>query len=1189
VSHIHTQATITMMLSSGTTAAALASCVFLLLLTTPLTTAKKLVVFAGPHETSGVQVNEFFANHAADENRAEALAGWTWPTVEENTVEDEEGIPPMTAHHLFDLLMTEQENEIVRVKLLDVIQDAYENSVSGVILGSLLFDRVFSNPETNFDAITALQTVVDTLGMAPEDVVVAMTYRAPRVDQWAAVFTNHFDYDTYADFVCSTDTQVNKRWEWLDTSMNPLGVAKEYYDQGYEILMIDQTSAANAGKDVAHLIACTAMDGVQCEDDWLVGLEDEEIELPPVLSLNDDDLDQTDYNDLEQLFRSRDCFYMTQFDGQQRFQFLNSEITDCELPLRTYYGQFADTDFLLNAIQSQKGCQTTDVDLAGLFAQKEIVSTGSVNSKKLVIFVGPHETQAEDVIKFFATHASTHDGSEYAPGFNGWMWPDINTGIQAGTANHRIFDVLVTQKDEELQNEILDGILKSWNAAERGLILGSVLFDGVDFTPYSGYDGVAAVRSIVDKLGIEDKHVAIVLSYRSPRIDHWGVVWKYHFEEASYKDFICSETQSKKRWEWLNTVLNPFQIAFSYFDEGFRVVAMDQSGIIDAGLDIAHSISCEILEGIDCEDGFVRGLNEVKMDAPPSVPIDELSDSERADLETLFRKRDCYFQDVLDGSHRFHILNDHGAWDDCTSADRAVYDQLVDTDVFMNALMAQLGCEAFVSDLPAFLGHATNSTNTGSETSDNEEQEETDNVPVNTKTEKKLVIFAGPHETSADDVNSFLSTFVSPDNSDYAESFQGWIWPTVDEDGLDAIEPHLVFDLLMADPRGSVQDDVINAIKNGWNQAEKGVIIGALDFDKIGLNPSSHLDPLGAVNRVVGELGIQDKDVTIVLTYRAPRVDHWSAVWYNHFQGRSYDDFICSSDDKLASKRWEWIDTVMNPMKIASAYVEQGWNVAVMDYDGVSRNDHDIGHVLACQIMQDVDCVDGWIKGLEDVRMDPLETFDIEGLYYTDRNELEQAFMYRDCYYKTMLEANTRFSVIDRRKLWENCPAEKSFQYDQLESTDFFLKILQSQMQCVDTPIELSSFLSGSYSGRSSGGDPLLGLSISVSILALFATGIAAFMILRKRRRAEKSLKAAADPSEGVFRDTPSDKHGNSLDHNIRHRGPFRDNSGGRNPNRAYEYEEDGRETVPSDSDSYPSANVFHDLDLTDTENRAVV
>ena len=131
---------------------------------------------------------------------------------------------------------------------------------------------------------------------------------------------------------------------------------------------------------------------------------------------------------------------MTQFDGQLGFTFLNSEITDCQLPLQSFYEQFTDTDFLLNALQSQKDCATTTVDLAGLFAQESFVES-QAGYKKLVIFVGPHETQGEDIIKFYATHASAGGDSEYAPGFNGWLWPDINTEIQAGSSNHRIFDV----------------------------------------------------------------------------------------------------------------------------------------------------------------------------------------------------------------------------------------------------------------------------------------------------------------------------------------------------------------------------------------------------------------------------------------------------------------------------------------------------------------------------------------------------------------------------------------------------------------------------------------------------------------------------------------------------------------------------------------------------------------------------
>ncbi|KAG7348291.1 hypothetical protein IV203_016996 [Nitzschia inconspicua] len=1092
------------------------------------TAAKRLVAFAGPHETGGGAVNKFFATHAsATADESSALGGWTWPTIDDN----EEGDIVASPHHLFDLLVEEQDNANIQSKLLAAIRTAFENSDNGIIIGSLLLDRVGTNPDTGYDAVSSLNTVVTELELSPEDVVVAITYRTPRIDQWASIFHNHFDFDLYEDFVCSEGDQVkNQRWEWLDTCMNPFFVAKSYHDSGFDVVMIDEAGTINSGKDVAHVLACHFTDGKNCEDDWLAGLEDETVDLPSVVPINE--LGETRSGNLEELFRLRDCYYMTQFDSQERFEILNSEITDCRASLMSYYKQFADTDFLMNAIQSQKMCETSQVDVPSLLAQKDDV-TNDNDYKKLVIFVGPHETQAGEILQFFVNYASTSEGSTLSPSFNGWMWPDIQTDLDADIENYNIFDLLVSEAmNDEVQSTILDEINRNWQATEKGLILGSVLFQSIDSTPYSGYDGLAAVQRIVDKIGIDNAHVAIVLSYRTPRVDHWGAAWDGHFSAPTYNEFVCSDEEEDKRWEWLNSSMNPFGIAKAYFDEGYRVVVMDERGIVDAGLDISHAIACEILEGISCEDGFVLGLSEVTTDPFPSYEIDALSEQDQADLEALFFGRDCYYADILPGSHRFHILNDHGIWDECTLDMTDAYQDLADTDVLLNAIQAQQECQAFDVDLPSLIGrYDSNGIGTDDDLSGTDDDwSGTDDSYVG----KKFVIFAGPHETAGVNITKFLSRFAAPNSPEFSDSFDGWIWPYVDTESFGHTLPaHREFEVLVkAEVDPEIQDYFIQALKESWDNAERGVVIGGLEFDKTGINPYTGYNPLGVVRRLADSLAIPDEDVIIVVDYRAPRMDQWSAIWKNVFGDLSYEEFVCSDEEALALKRWEYIDTVMNPMKVASAYAEQGWNVAVIDYYGTSHVGRDVAHVLSCEVMNGVDCEEGWVRDLKGEQIPPPSYYQIDELPYTDRNELEQAFLFRDCSYKTKLEQNVRVDVYHQKKLWEVCSAENEFLYRQLQSTDQFVALLQSQLSCGPSTISLSNFLSGVEQYNPNGGrSHLAGVTMVVALLAVLFTIIAFYLAMRRSRVAKR---AAHELSDGVFRDSPS------VDGRV---GPFRDES----------------------------------------------
>ena len=1060
--------------------------------------SKKLVIFAGPHETSGKQVNDWFSKYAANDGTG-VLEGWAWPTFENMDTSNKTN-SDHDRRHMFDLTVSEQDDSIIQDILLSAIRFAWDTSENGVIIGSLLYDRVGPTPETGYDALKAITRIVQTVKVDPVDVYVVLTYRKPRVEHFGSIWWDHFD-GSYENFICNTDEDVDKRWEWLHTSMNPWYVTKTYHDQGYNAAMLDQAAIEKVGKDVAHTIACFIMDQSKCNDDVVIGLEDAVIEPPTIHQINDTDVN---LDDLEKVFRYRDCFYATDsvLAESNRFHFLTDKniATHCRTEERSFYEQFVDTDFLLNAIQSQKNCEPIDVDLPTLLADKDRF----IAEKKLVVFVGPHETEAEAVTQFFAKYASSNnDDGQPNPSFNGWVWPEINPNIMSATNKepYQIFDLLVTESDEDILSTVLDGIVDSWSMASKGVVIGSLWMDRVGVNPYTGYNALTALQRVVDILGINNEQVTIVVTYRTPPIDHWALVGSRHFQEKEYKDFVCSDTEASKRWEWLDTVMNPFMIAKSYHDEGWNVTVVDQEGSINTGTDVPHAIACDILTGVHCQDGWVQGLEDVKTTLT-IVDIDSLGEDEQHTLNQLFLQRDCFYKYELKGKEGFNILNQHSTWSSCSEQNKMFYEQFVDTNFLLRAIQSQQGCAENNLDVDKML----------------------ENKVV--QNENKLVIFAGPHETNGENVTQFFSRYASKDSSHYRSSFNGWDWPSVNSESIEnEVNDYELFDLLISrDQTRPLQNILMDSIKDSWNNVQEGVILGSLYFDRVGKNPESNFDPIQAIQRIVDTLGIPDEDVTVVLTYRSPRIDHWSAVWKNHFKETQYKDFICS--DTQSDKRWEWLDTVMSPMQVAHGYVEMGWNVVLIDYEGTTSAGKDVAHVLACDVMNGVDCNnDGRVYELETKTIGPLPAYEIDDLSDSQKTDLEHLFQLRECYYWHLLDSKQNFDTLYAdESLWNSCPSSSNLEeYQDVSDTDFFLDAIRSQMDCGSKSVDLSKFLAGkrptTTNHQQSAADRLAGLFISVAILAIIVTMmVVALALMKKKRRNAKSMHY---PSEGVFRHAP--------------------------------------------------------------------
>jgi len=1224
----------------------------------------------GPHETrSGT--TSFLSKYAAnDGSGSPSFDGWSWPIIQSQDIYT-------SPKHVFDLIVKEQANAQTINVIIDGIRTAWNESKHGVFIGSLDFDKVGLNPYSGYDAVESLVRVVDEVGISPEDVTVIVTYRTPRINQWSSVWRNHFDAQSYQDFVCS-DVQSSKRWEWLDTSMNPFKLAKAYHDQQWNVGVVDQDSILKAGKDVANTIACLAMQNENCEDGWVVGIEKQD---PQILTDDEIDMVEEDRSDLEKLFLFRDCYYLAQVNHSTRFGIFAEDLgfnaihRDCKPSKEVSYAPLSDTDLLLNAIQSQKNCGKDDIDVQSFLNQMsaetideweaETVSFGDVSNdeagdeesggegfddeagdnasendifddeaddvqsdidlvdeeaiggigdatndeestndiiddaegdgpfddvadddqfdhdliddnaddevsgenlvdneandgqsdndligdgvddghseidlignatnevdnqeainddadgdgddeslskenddddiiddssnKKLIVFVGPHETDATDVTKFFVNYASANGVYEPFESFNGWSWPLIEDDLIEKPAHH-VFDYLVTDPGrEDIQNVVIEGIIDTWDNSTKGVIIGSLNFDAVGANPYSDYDPVGVLYRLEDELGLSSEDVTVVVNYRSPRIDHWSAIWYNHFVSDDYEDFICSnDEQSNKRWEWLDVVMNPFKIAHIYHDQGWNVAVIDQESAIIAGTDTSHVIACNLMEGVNCTNGLIHGLEDVVSGYEDVIPMNLITEDDRRELEQLFHERDCYYKYELKDKPGFSILNQRSAWSTCSSQHKAYYKQFTDTDFMLYVLKSQQQCLTDSIDVPYML-----------------------EKKVVHDDDKKMIIFAGPHETAGISVTRFFAEHAS-EEEDIDTSLTGWTWPKIHSQIIGETASHRTFDLLLSDADNRpVQNIVMDGIRDSWNDADHGVVIGSLAFDRVGKNPYTNYDALGAIDRVVDTLGLSENDVTIVLNYRSKRIDHLSAVWWNHFEAGTLRDFTCS--DGQADERWEWIDTVMNPLKLANAYVNEGWNVTIVEQEGTLIAGKDVSHTIACNLMNGVDCVDGWVRGLRSETTSVPNTYDIDDLDSIQRIALEKLFRMRDCFHKDKLESDNKFSTVNRKELWKSCSLKDKKKYEKLADTDFLLGVMRSLQGCGDGS-NLESAVFASELQRS----VRAGSHITVIIATVFISFIVIILIAlkMKQRKKNKIRKAILSPPEGLFRDDPPD------------------------------------------------------------------
>jgi hypothetical protein len=334
---------------------------------------------------------------------------------------------------------------------------------------------------------------------------------------------------------------------------------------------------------------------------------------------------------------------------------------------------------------------------------------------------------------------------------------------------------------------------------------------------------------------------------------------------------------------------------------------------------------------------------------------------------------------------------------------------------------------------------------------------------VDQDNKKRLVLFAGPHRSGSASVEEFFQRYCKGSVKHDKDSFpmRYWKWPEISQvHAKPGIPPYKVFQNLVLEP--SMDDplnmDIMAGIKEAYDTTQDGIILGTELFDQLGTY--SQYDGMMAMKRIVEHVGLINDPamVTVVVNYRAPRFDHWESVWKGSVEGtdRAYKDFMCHPIQY--HEKIEMLATAANPLQIALESQKQGWNVAIMDMQGIQENGRDVSHTIACSVMN-AKCQnsDGWVNNHVDeaIYNNRAEVgHDIVELTDEQRFEAEELLLARDCAYGAVMkefQANgtADFKVHHDRSLWKNCdPHLSATRSAHLLNPDLIFRGLLSQLKC---------------------------------------------------------------------------------------------------------------------------------------------
>eukprot|EP00980_Cylindrotheca_fusiformis_P018464 scaffold6103_cov116-Cylindrotheca_fusiformis.AAC.10 len=666
------------------------------------------------------------------------------------------------------------------------------------------------------------------------------------------------------------------------------------------------------------------------------------------------------------------------------------------------------------------------------------------NNKRVVVFVGPFQTNNEDLFELLTRYCTGLKFYAKKKAFQNWRWPTIDTSDKKKKkklAPQQYLSVLVSNKPEDVEiiSEI-ESSIQEYYRGEKNLVFGSDQFGHFGTAPWSGKNGVQTLKRLETIL--EDVSMEIVVNYRAPRLRHWYSLWEKSSSTLEYSKWICTE-EYDKLWETLDAAANPLGLAqavLSTLSPSASVKLVDQMGAHQE--DLYHRLPCDILD-VTCqkENTVIQGIDPLNVYKSKPRPTDDVSKRQAKELEWVFQQRDCLYQKSFQKYENFEVLYRESLWNRCNSTD--LIPELLNTTYMLDLLRSQFQCAQDQSISLAKLSQDHHAV-----------------AP------KRVVVFAGPHKSASSTIQEFLIQYCTGRRLyQHHRAFDDWRWPSVEGINSKVPDRKILSRLVYNETKDEALIRAIKAAIARTYRSYSNMVLGSEELDRFGAVPWSGRNGIKVVQDL--EKLLNHPHLEIVLNYRTPRQKQWVSIWKQlsildvAVEGKAdstYSEWICT-DHKRA---WEYLDCVANPLGLAEAFLTSLSPLAtvkLIDMGGVSKQNLDISHASACSILN-VPCNNGtWVAGLEGralmVNQKKKPKKDISSIV---AREMRWVLNQRDCLYQASLEAHSNFEVLYRDSLWEDC--SDSNLLPELSNTTFLLELLKSQFGCASDPaLNLTTFI----------------------------------------------------------------------------------------------------------------------------------
>ena len=222
-----------------------------------------------------------------------------------------------------------------------------------------------------------------------------------------------------------------------------------------------------------------------------------------------------------------------------------------------------------------------------------------------------------------------------------------------------------------------------------------------------------------------------------------------------------------------------------------------------------------------------------------------------------------------------------------------------------------------------------------------------------------------------------------------------------------------------------------NEFKKYWDEGYS-LVIGTEAFDLVASDSTPiHVDelldqmPWNQRSDEGGKKNISsgsNDDVTVVLKYRSPRVQHLISWWHQCCMKKmSFSKFLEIEMTEYVERGSRIIDS----LQVVERFTDRGLNVVLIDLSGVMEKGYDLSNVIACDIMK-VPCTEN--KIIEGEADDPLiknqkKGGDFGGVSEEQINEIEKIIRERDCSFRHLV-GNNKLKILypkDLLDVFQSC------------------------------------------------------------------------------------------------------------------------------------------------------------------------